>query len=315
MEPLFTQAGYQPLEIGFSPSGRQAVPFGIMVTDVYMRDVFPHRPYHIVERMAASHRLLEVEDEMGFFAEPVPHGPQIGVIRRPEPHHIFLREPDSVEELGRFGVTKPEIILAADPALTLAAAPESEVDALLERAGIAPGTRCAGFALRLWPGFSEKASELARLARYLHEKYGLVPVFIPINHKNDSEAAEQVARLIPGVPHAMLPGPLPPAMAIGVLGRMELAVSMRLHGLIFAAGQGTPVVGVSYDPKVTAFLRCIDGECIALSDAGAENLYALADRAIAKRAAPEALAESVRQLRGLEERNRRAAARLLNKEV
>ena len=228
---------------------------------------------------------------------------------------ITLREPDSVEELGRFGVTKPEIILAADPALTLAAAPESEVDALLERAGIAPGTRCAGFALRLWPGFSEKASELARLARYLHEKYGLVPVFIPINHKNDSEAAEQVARLIPGVPHAMLPGPLPPAMAIGVLGRMELAVSMRLHGLIFAAGQGTPVVGVSYDPKVTAFLRCIDGECIALSDAGAESLYALADRAIAKRAAPEALAESVRQLRGLEERNRRAAARLLNKEV
>ena len=63
VEPLFTQAGYQPLEIGFSPSGRQAVPFGIMVTDVYMRDVFPHRLYHIVERMAASHRLLEVEDE------------------------------------------------------------------------------------------------------------------------------------------------------------------------------------------------------------------------------------------------------------
>lgn len=50
----------------FLPVRAAAVPFGIMVTDVYMRDVFPHRPYHIVERMAASHRLLEVEDEMGF---------------------------------------------------------------------------------------------------------------------------------------------------------------------------------------------------------------------------------------------------------
>ena len=73
---------------------------------------------------------------------------------------ITLREPDSVAELARFGVTKPEIILAADPALTLPPAPEGEVDALLERAGIAPGTRCAGFALRPWPGFEEKARGL-----------------------------------------------------------------------------------------------------------------------------------------------------------
>lgn len=36
---------------------------------------------------------------------------------------ITLREPDSIEELRRFGVTQPEIILASDPALTLPAAP------------------------------------------------------------------------------------------------------------------------------------------------------------------------------------------------
>ena len=112
-----------------------------------------------------------------------------------------------------------------------------------------------------------------------------------------------------------MPGPLPSALAIGVLGRMEIAVSMRLHGLIFAAGQGTPVVGVSYDPKVTAFLRCIDGECVDLADATGETLCALAGRALAKRADPEALRESVRRLRELEGRNTAAAAGLLGKEV
>ena len=227
---------------------------------------------------------------------------------------ITLREPDSVEELARFGVTKPEIILAADPALTLAPAPRAEVDAELTKAGIGPATRCAGFALRLWPGFASKAPALAECARYVYEKHGLTPVFIPINHKSDSEAAEAVSRLISDVPHALLPGPLPSPLAIGILGRMEIAVSMRLHGLIFAAGQGTPVVGVSYDPKVTAFLRCIDGECVDLTDVTGGALCALADKALGKRSDPEALRESVKRLRRLEGQNSHAAARLLGKE-
>ncbi len=228
---------------------------------------------------------------------------------------ITLREPDSVEELARFGVTEPEIILAADPALTLSAAPREAVDAELERAGVAPGTPCAGFALRQWPGFAGHVADFAALARRLYTERGLTPVFIPINHNSDSDAAEAVARLIADIPHALLPGPLPSELAIGVLGRMEIAVSMRLHGLIFAAGQGTPVVGVSYDPKVADFLKCIDGECVPLEEAGADTLWALASRALAKRADPEALAGSVRALRELESRNSAAAARLLGKEV
>ena len=228
---------------------------------------------------------------------------------------ITLREPDSVEELARFGVDRPEIILAADPALTLLPASADEVDEALSAVGADPAGRYAGFALRLWPGFAEKAGAIAECARYVYEKHGLTPVFIPINHKNDSDAAQTVAALIPDVPHVLMPGPLPSALAIGVLGRMEIAVSMRLHGLIFAAGQGTPVVGVSYDPKVTAFLRCIDGECVDLADATGETLCALAGRALAKRADPEALRESVRRLRELEGRNTAAAAGLLGKEV
>lgn len=228
---------------------------------------------------------------------------------------ITLREPDSVEELSRFGVTRPEIILSADPALTLLPASGAEVDSALNAAGADPAGRYAGFALRLWPGFASKAPAIAQCARYLYEKHGLTPLFIPINHKSDSDAAEAVAELLPDVPHALLPGPLPSGLAIGILGRMEVVVSMRLHGLIFAAGQGTPVVGVSYDPKVTAFLRCIDGECVDLENASGEALCSLADAALGKRGNPEALRESVKRLRALERENSLAAAKLLGKEV
>ena len=49
---------------------------------------------------------------------------------------ITLREPDSLKELQSMGVTKPEILLTADPALTLPAASEDEIDSVLLRAGI-----------------------------------------------------------------------------------------------------------------------------------------------------------------------------------
>ena len=132
---------------------------------------------------------------------------------------ITLREPDSVEELGRFGVTEPEIVLAADPALTLRAAPRAEVEKSLAAAGLPEGTRCAGFALRHWQGFSEKAPAIAACARYLYEKHGLTPVFIPINHKSDIDAGREAAAQLEGVPYVLLPGTLPSGLAIGVLGR------------------------------------------------------------------------------------------------
>ena len=228
---------------------------------------------------------------------------------------ITLREPDSLAELGRFGVTKPEIILSADPALTLFPADSAAVDAALS-AGVAdPAGRYAALVLRLWPGFSDRAEAIAGCARRLYDEQGLTPLFVPINHKNDCEAAYAVTRLLDGIPYCVLTGSLPPPLAIGVLGRVELAVSMRLHGLIFAAGQGTPVVGISYDPKVSAFLRCIDSDCVPLGDVSAGGLTALAERALARRSEPGALEDSVKQLRELEARNVQAAAKLLGKEV
>ena len=39
---------------------------------------------------------------------------------------------------------------------------------------------------------------------------------------------------------------------------MTTVVSMRVARLIFAAGQGVPLIGVAYDPKVTAFLDYVE---------------------------------------------------------
>ena len=70
------------------------------------------------------------------------------------------------DELEDMGVTRPEIILSADPTVILPAAPEQVVDGMLESQGIDPTGKYIGFALRPWPGFEEKAAIFGAAADY-----------------------------------------------------------------------------------------------------------------------------------------------------
>src|SRR5690606_26621980 len=70
------------------------------------------------------------------------------------------------------------------------------------------------------------------------------------------------------------PAALAPSDWIAVFERMELCVTMRLHGLIFAACAGVPAVAVGTDPKLAAHVdelglpreRFLLGGCAGLSD-------------------------------------------------
>ena len=46
-----------------------------------------------------------------------------------------------------------------------------------------------------------------------------------------------------------------PAQILGVVGRVDAMVSMRLHTLIFAAVKNVPMVGIIYDPKIEYYLK------------------------------------------------------------
>ena len=154
------------------------------------------------------------------------------------------------------GVTRPEILPAADPSLTLDGAGEDRTESAMLTAGLDPRGSYLCFALRPWPGFEEKADAFARAAETLSREMGLTPVFLPIDQSRDPAAAELVAKKL-GIPYHVLPSASDRESVTAILSRMKAVVSMRLHGLIFAAGQGVPLVGVVYDPKVRAFLRYI----------------------------------------------------------
>ena len=224
---------------------------------------------------------------------------------------ITLREPDSLEELRAMGVTEPEVLLTADPALILQKAPDDETDSVLLRAGIPPHGNYLCFALRRWKGFEEKAPLFGAAAEYAYRTYGLTPVFVAVEKHLDPGAGQLAARGLT-IPHYFLDDAGGAGTIIGALSRMQAVVSMRLHALIFAAGQGIPLAGVVYDPKVSAFLRYIGQEqFVDLAELTGQNLCAMMDQCVAQAAHPEAQAAAVRNLQAMEQKNVEVARRLL----
>ncbi len=222
---------------------------------------------------------------------------------------ITLREPDSREELRRMGVTRPEILLTADPALTLQPADDTEIDSLLLRSGIPPHGRYIAFGLRQWKGFEWKAHLFGKAAQYAYETYGLTPVFVAVDKHLDPAAARMAAQHLE-IPHYFLDDAGDAGTIIGALSRMTAVVSMRLHALIFAAGQGIPLAGVVYDPKVSAFLRYIGQDRFTdLNALTEEALYRMIDGCMAQPISPE----SVQRLQDMEQQNVTVARRLLGK--
>lgn len=227
---------------------------------------------------------------------------------------ITLREPDSLEELKAMGVTRPKILLTADPALRLEKAPDDVIDSCLLRAGIPPHGEYICFCLRRWKGFEEKAPLLGKAAEYAYQTYGLTPVFMAVEKHQDPGAAAIAAQSI-SVPHYFLNDAGDAASIIGALSRMKVVVSMRLHALIFAAGQGIPLIGVVYDPKVSSFLRYIEQELfVNLESLELPQLTEMIDRAVEKSAHPEEQRAAVEKLQEMERRNVEVARALLSGE-
>ena len=224
---------------------------------------------------------------------------------------ITLRDTHSREELKRMGVDHPEIILSADPTVILPAAAPQVVDGILEREGLDPNGSYIGFTLRPWPGFKEKAEIFAAAADYAYRKYGLTPVFLPIERRLDLGAIRQATASMTA-PFHIIENTGSSAHTIGLFARMKVVVSMRLHALVFSASQGVPLVGVVYDQKISSFLSYIGQDLYTdLGELTLERLTAHIDTACARIDDHDFLTEGVDRLRQVEHRNSATARRLL----
>ena len=221
---------------------------------------------------------------------------------------VTLREDTSREELRRMGVTRPEIRVTADPALLLEPAPPERVDGWFLRHGLDPAGAYVLFVLRPWEGFDQRAAAFGRAAAELRDRTGAQPLFLALEPGRDLPACRQAAEAAGG-DCPVLPVPDDGRLIVGVLGRMQAVVSMRLHALIFAAAAGTPVVGAVYDPKVRAFLDYLGKRhYLPLDQVTADGLVAAVEEAVADGGNDQT---AVAQLRALAAENEAMARKFL----
>ena len=226
---------------------------------------------------------------------------------------VTLREACSLEVLRELGVDGPEVRVASEPALSLAPAPKPEIDAIYRAEGLERERPYFCICIRRWPAIRQKLPLLAAAADYAFRRYGLYPLLLTVNHQQDDESARRLREEIQA-PCVLLRTPMQSGALIGFLGRMRLVMAMRLHPLIFSTSQSVPSVGISYDPKVSAFLDYIGQKnCIDYTDLKSpEQLFPLLDAAMAED--PAALREATARIREVERRNADTARQLLEAE-
>lgn len=171
---------------------------------------------------------------------------------------VTLRDPQSIKVLSDIGATAPKTVLAADPVIATKPSSDAEIEKYMLQNGLDPNGKYICVNLRHWAYTNEKIPDLAAALDRIHSEMGFVPVFLPMNASEDTEPNAEVARLYGGE-HISLPVIERPELAIGLMARMQAVVAMRLHALLYAAVSGTPIVGLSYDPKVSSFIDYLGG--------------------------------------------------------
>lgn len=184
-------------------------------------------------------------------------GQGIGPIRRPwvraltrwafnRTQAISLRDAQSAQTLAALGVTRP-VHQGADLAVLMAPPPPARVGEVLRRLGLDTAAARLGIAVRPWPGL-DPSTVGGEIRRFAELRKAVVVVF-PFDRVRDRAVSEAVASAAGG----HLVEAASPQDLLGLIGAMDLVVGVRLHALVFAASQGVPALGVSYDPKVSAF--------------------------------------------------------------
>jgi len=221
---------------------------------------------------------------------------------------ITLRDSGSEKLLKEIGVDKPITLLSADPVINMLPASKEEVDAAFFNEGINESLPMIGFCLREWKSFTN-LDAIAKSAEYAYKKFGLIPVFYPIESPKDIAIGEKISNML-SIPSYCCSKAHTPSVTIGMLGRMKVICAMRLHALIFAVAGNTPVIGLSYDLKVENFLKDIGREKVCLNIENFTNAalnWCIDDCMLSKESATKVQNE----LKELEKNNIKAAKNLL----
>ena len=179
---------------------------------------------------------------------------------------ITIRDRASFEHLKTLCPKHQNLHLTADPAFLLEQPSPGEVGVLQNVEGLKKIDQpLLGVVIRNVKGVKSKAfiNNLARAIDSIAVKHNLMPVIVSFQPKNDSIIAERLIKELK-TKSLSVSTKFTPTQAIALFSKFNFVIGVRLHALIFAAINNVPMIGISYDPKVSALLQTINQPGIRL---------------------------------------------------
>ncbi|MGQ9675355.1 MAG: polysaccharide pyruvyl transferase family protein [Chloroflexota bacterium] len=218
---------------------------------------------------------------------------------------VSVREPRARKLLADIGLRR-KIRLTADPAFLLQPEPfTAEIRSLEDRQ---KGRRLVGISVRepgpAAPDLDREHyhSLLAAAADFIVDRMCADLVFVPMERRQfDVQHSHAViSRMTFAENASVLHGDYTPGQILDLVGRLDFAVGMRLHFLMFAAMQRVPFVPLPYAPKVEGLLEDLNLEALPVKQMTIGPLLSYIDRAWDLRARIKAKLD--RRVPGLQER-------------
>ena len=167
---------------------------------------------------------------------------------------ITLRDRQSKEILKELGLENGNVLITADAAFGFTNTLSDMGYEILDKIGLI-GKKYFCISIRGWKTLKEDfTSEMAVFCDYMSEKHGLSPLFIPMQPSIDAEISTQVMELARRQSY-YLQEDFSIEEILSVVAGAQFLVGMRLHSVIYGANTATPVIGLAYDPKVSAMFQ------------------------------------------------------------
>ena len=174
----------------------------------------------------------------------------------PKADLVVVRDAESEAALRRVGV-QGDILVGSDAALGLIPASLEKISMpeSIRKAMSATGSPRVGLCLSAQDAPKNLSAVVSVLDRLIADANATI-FGIPINPVTDSQLVREIRPLCKAPDRVfVLEGVIDPEEVAGALGKMDVIVSTRLHGLILASLSDIPLVGITRGTKIDTFLR------------------------------------------------------------
>lgn len=180
-------------------------------------------------------------------------------------HGIVVRDEGSRRLLEEIGVPPEKVVVTADPVLRIDRPGLEKGQMILTHEGCPrlENRPLIGWAVKERNPNSPFAGEVERCIRWLEKTYHARCVLIPFHYEEDRNVALQLAERLVDEDVGCIRSKHLSDETLSIIGNMDFLVGVRLHSLIYAAVMDVPMMGISYDPKVDAFLHSVGQEAVS----------------------------------------------------